>query len=223
MFNNEIQKQTTENNHLPLIIENTEIIFFILGEWNFYQLESSRSKNNNIFYSSKNEHVYLEKTLLIRSKYTNLELIGKHLNKSSGKNEYSSFVSRYYKMMSFLSLGIIFSKEHQNNVEYINFHLPSIDSKRDISYEFCWSGNYFSKKRHHPKLEKLFKIHGRNIIQSLTNQNLAELEINLAPILSFCESLNYEKERKSRQNKIMLILLGIYSMFFVIAYILKSL
>ncbi|MEL6442551.1 MAG: hypothetical protein AAFQ80_25330 [Cyanobacteria bacterium J06621_8] len=228
MFNNEIQKQKIENNYIPIIIENTKINFFILGEWKFYQLESERGKSNTSFYSSKNEYSYLEKTLLVRSKYTNLELIGKHINESTSQDKYDrylsfdkslSFIYTFIQIMDIFLPGRIMVPKQQSKINHIYFYLSSIDSKRDASYEFCWSGNYYSKKLHHPKLEKLLKIHGKNIVQSLKKQNIAELEINLAPILSFCDSLKHEKERLIIKKSIVFAALVFYASLALIIFL----
>ena len=226
MSNNEIQKRKIENNYIPLIIENTRISFFILGEWKFYQSESDRGKNNIGFYSLKNEyreHIYLEKTLLIRSKFTNLELIGKHINKRQSRNRYSErplLLSMYITAISSLFFSRTSLREQQDSLNSIDFFLPSIDSKRDISYEFCWSGNYYTRQ-HHLELEKLFKVHGKNIILSLKTKNLAELEINLAPILSFCNSLKYDKDRIVFRYRTIFYMSGIYASLVFIYFLLN--
>ncbi len=192
-----------EDISLPFIIENTEIKFFLLGEWQYI------------------DYGYTERTLLIRSKCTKLELIGQYLSKNiistkSCKN--SGYLTIFIK-----SIYELIGKEYSPNNNIINtvkFSLLSFDTNRKIFYEFCWKGVSSIDKYERIELENFWEINGRKIRISLRDSHLGELENYLAPARYFCTVVNNKKKStKTRITFLRLILLMVYfilvSMFIV--------
>lgn len=185
---------TSQYQNPPLIIENTNVKFFILGEWKF-------QKHNPYMHLMKESKVnesqrYREETLLVRSKNTNLEIIGQNLYKDldisiTTINRNQGVLGTTIKILE----STFFPISKKSTTNQIKFLSESKNTNRMAEYKFCWEGIYKIKNKDRNELQELLQKSARRIIKSLEDEDLRELEINLAPIIYVIELIN-KKDRK---------------------------
>lgn len=163
----------TNNNEArnkPIIVNNSRVAFFLLGEGLIQENYDNPHQSDSIKYK--------EKVLLIRSEKADLELIGEYINEVNSNQFKAPF---FYNQISFL-----FSQNIK--LSHISFELPSLYDKRTVEYTFCWQGQATVAAR--KKIQKLLEIYLFNISTEIKNNDIKQIELRLAPVLNICHQTN---------------------------------
>ena len=148
---------------LPIIIQKTDVKFFILGE----KLDAA---------GAPKKKVYRELSVLVHSSSVTLEIIGSYLNE----------ISPYFpdSVRGGIEHKQIKSLIEKENILSVKGRTQSVLSSRHVTYTFCWVGNVNSDER--DLIAKAFDSRLDSISRHINNEYMQELEMDLASILSLC-------------------------------------